>query len=80
MPAGQALHHATIVAGYSVYSPGEQAPVHRQTPNASRFELEGNGGLTTVNGEKMFLSRDDLVLTACGCWHDHSNEGTESLT
>jgi gentisate 1,2-dioxygenase len=41
--------------------------------------LEGNGGFTTVNGEKIQMSRGDLVLTPNGCWHDHGNEGTEPV-
>ncbi len=69
----------TLFAAYSLYNPGEQAPVHRHTPNASRFVLEGNGGYTTVNGEKLQMSRGDLVLTPNGCWHDHGNEGTEPV-
>ena len=69
----------TLFAAYSLYNPGEQAPVHRHTPNASRFALEGNGGFTVVNGEKILMSRGDLVLTPNGCWHDHGNEGTEPV-
>jgi gentisate 1,2-dioxygenase len=69
----------TLFAAYSLYNPGERAPVHRHTPNASRFVLEGNGGFTTVNGEKIQMSRGDLVLTPHGCWHDHGNEGTEPV-
>lgn len=69
----------TIFAAYSLYNPGEQAVVHRHTPNASRFVLEGNGGFTTVNGEKMPLNRGDLVLTPNGCWHDHGNDGVEPV-
>jgi gentisate 1,2-dioxygenase len=69
----------TLFAAYSLYNPGEQAPVHRHTPNASRFVLEGTGGYTTVNGEKIHMSRGDLVLTPNGCWHDHGNEGTEPV-
>jgi gentisate 1,2-dioxygenase len=69
----------TLFAAYSLYNPGERAPVHRHTPNASRFVLEGNGGFTVVNGEKIQMSRGDLVLTPNGCWHDHGNEGTEPV-
>jgi gentisate 1,2-dioxygenase len=69
----------TLFAAYSLYNPGEQAPVHRHTPNASRFVLEGNGGFTVVNGEKIQMSRGDLVLTPNGCWHDHGNEGQEPV-
>ena len=70
---------STLFAAYSLYNPGESAPVHRHTPCASRFVLEGNGGFTTVAGEKIPMSRGDLVLTPHGCWHDHGNDGTEPV-
>lgn len=66
----------TIFAAYSLYNPGEVAPVHRHTPSASRFALEGDGGYTVVAGEKITMKRGDLILTPNGCWHDHGNEGT----
>lgn len=69
----------TIFAAYSLYNPGEQAPVHRHTPAASRFVLEGDGGFTTVEGEKMPMARGDLVLTPNGTWHDHGNDGAQPI-
>ena len=69
----------TLFAAYSLYNPGEVAPVHRHTPSASRFVLEGSGGFTTVEGEKMPMSRGDLILTPTGAWHDHGNDGPEPV-
>jgi gentisate 1,2-dioxygenase len=69
----------TLFAAYSLYNPGETAPVHRHTPSASRFVLEGSGGYTTVGGEKLTMSRGDLILTPSGLWHDHGNEGQEAV-
>ena len=69
----------TLLAGFSLYNPGEQPPVHRHTPSASRFVLEGDGGFTVVEGEKMRMARGDLVLTPAGTWHDHGNDGKEAL-
>ena len=69
----------TILAAYSLYNPGEQAPVHKHTPSASRFLLEGTGGFTTVDGEKCMMSRGDLILTPNGTWHDHGNDGEEPI-
>src|SRR5690606_33677345 len=65
----------TLFAAYSLYNPGERAPVHRHTPCASRFVLDGNGGYTVVEGEKLPMSRGDLVITPNGTWHDHGNDG-----
>jgi gentisate 1,2-dioxygenase len=69
----------TLFAAYSLYNPGEVAPVHRHTPSASRFVLEGDGGFTTVEGEKMPMERGDLILTPTGTWHDHGNDGKEAI-
>jgi len=69
----------SLFAAYSLYNPGERAPVHRHTPCASRFVLEGDGGFTTVAGEKLTMGRGDLIITPHGCWHDHGNEGTRPV-
>lgn len=70
---------STLFAAYSLYNPGERAPVHRHTPSASRFVLEGDGGFTVVQGEKLRMSRGDLILTPTGTWHDHGNDGEEPV-
>jgi gentisate 1,2-dioxygenase len=69
----------TLLAAYSLYNPGETAPVHRHTACASRFAIAGNGGYTTVNGEKCLMARGDLIITPAGLWHDHGNDGSEPL-
>ena len=77
-PAVFPKHHSTgtLYVSCSIYNPGEAATVHRHTPNASRFVLEGDGGYTTIEGEKCTMSRGDLIVTPNGTWHDHGNEGT----
>lgn len=65
----------SLFAAYSLYNPGERAPVHRHTPSASRFVLDGDGGYTVVEGEKLRMERGDLVITPNGTWHDHGNDG-----
>lgn len=77
--AGKPYITNTLFAAYSLYNAGEQAPVHRHTPSASRFVLEGDGGFTVVEGEKLRMSRGDLVLTPSGTWHDHGNDGKEAV-
>jgi gentisate 1,2-dioxygenase len=70
----------TLLGAFSLYNPGEEAPVHRHTPSASRFVLESDGGgFTTVEGEKCQMNRGDLVITPAGTWHDHGNDGQEPL-
>lgn len=69
----------TLFAAYSLYNPGERAPVHRHTPCASRFVLEGDGGFTVVEGEKLPMERGDLIITPHGTWHDHGNDGSQAV-
>ena len=69
----------TLDGACSLYNPGETAPVHRHTPSASRFGLEGVGGFSTVEGEKCTFGRGDLVLTPAGTWHDFGNDGDTQI-
>ena len=80
-PALYPKHHSTstLYVSCSIYNPGETAKVHRHTPNASRFVLEGEGGFTTIEGEKCTMHRGDLIVTPNGTWHDHGNEGSEPV-
>ena len=47
----------------SIYNPGDVAPVHIHTPNASRTILSNEGGYTTIDGERCEAARGDLILT-----------------
>jgi len=66
---------ATIYVGLQLILPGETAPNHRHTPSAVRFVVEGEGGFTLVNGEKLPMGKGDLILTPPGLWHEHGHEG-----
>jgi gentisate 1,2-dioxygenase len=61
---------STIRCAVSIYNPGDVAPVHMHTPNASRTILSENGGYTTIEGERCLAVRGDLILTPNGTWHD----------
>lgn len=65
----------TIYLGLQLILPGETAPNHRHTPSAVRFVVEGMGGFTTVDGEKLPMEKGDLILTPAGVWHEHGHEG-----
>lgn len=66
----------TQFVAYSVYMPGEVFHPHIHSPAASRMLLKSDGkGYTTVEGEKAYLERGDLITTPSGTWHDHGNEG-----
>jgi len=67
-----------LVAGYQMVLPGETAPAHRHTPSAIRLMLQGSG-ITTVEGEPVWMERGDLVLTPPVSWHDHRHPGDEPM-
>ena len=70
---------AAMYLGMQLLLPGEWAPSHRHTPNAIRMIVEGEGAWTTVDGEKLPMSRGDLVLTPSGLWHEHGHDGDQPV-
>ena len=66
---------AAMYLGMQLLLPGEWAPAHRHTPNAVRMVVEGEGAYTTVDGQKLPMSRGDLILTPTGLWHEHGHDG-----
>ena len=66
----------SIFIGLQLILPRETAPNHRHTPSAVRFVIEGEGGFTIVDGEKLPMERGDLILTPPLMWHEHRHEGT----
>jgi gentisate 1,2-dioxygenase len=71
----------TIGTAFQLVQPGELAPAHRHTAAAIRFVVQGGGGevFTTVQGEKLLMEENDLVLTPRWCWHDHANETSRAI-
>ncbi|OWU86077.1 cupin [Oceanicola sp. 22II-s10i] len=69
----------SIYLGMQLLLPGETAPAHVHTPSATRIIVEGKGGYTVVDGEKLPMEEGDLVLTPGGDWHDHGHEGDEPV-
>ncbi|MCA0873246.1 cupin domain-containing protein [Seohaeicola saemankumensis] len=77
--AGAMQATASIYLGLQLLLPGETAPAHVHTPSAVRIVVEGKGGYTVVDGEKLPMEEGDLVLTPGGEWHDHGHEGSEPV-
>jgi gentisate 1,2-dioxygenase len=66
----------TMVSAYQMIMPGERARSHRHMPNALRLVLDAEpGAYTIVNGEKLSMGPNDVVLTPGWSWHGHGNEG-----
>ena len=64
----------TLVANVQIVMPGEIARAHRHSGAALRLIIEGQGGYTVVNGERVPMAPGDLVLTPNWSWHDHAND------
>jgi gentisate 1,2-dioxygenase len=66
----------TIVAAYQMILPGERARSHRHSPNALRLIVDAEPGTyTIVDGVKVPMAPNDVVLTPAGMWHGHGNDG-----
>jgi gentisate 1,2-dioxygenase len=70
---------AALRCAVSIYNPGDVAPAHLHSPNASRTILSEKGGYTNVEGERCPAGRGDVILTPNGTWHDHGNDGGEPV-
>lgn len=77
--AGRPTTTQSLSAGLQLVLPGEIARTHRHTPAALRFIMHGQGGFTTVNGERTRLEIGDFVTTPNWTWHDHGNDGDEPV-
>jgi len=69
----------TMRTAISIYTPGDVAPAHIHSANASRTILSDRGGYTNVEGERCEAVRGDLIITPNGTWHDHGNESDSSV-
>jgi gentisate 1,2-dioxygenase len=66
----------SIYLGLQLILPRETAPNHRHSPSAVRFVVEGDGGFTMVEGERLPMEPGDLILTPSGLWHEHGHNGS----
>ena len=63
-----------LVAAYQLVLPGETARSHRHSPNALRLVMDvQSGAYTLVNGMRIDMEPDDVVLTPQWHWHGHAN-------
>jgi gentisate 1,2-dioxygenase len=66
----------TLVTAHQMILPGETARSHRHSPNALRLVLDvPEGAYTTVNGIRVDMKQNDVLLTPGMAWHGHGNEG-----
>jgi gentisate 1,2-dioxygenase len=69
----------TLYAGLQLILPGEVARAHRHVAFALRFIIEGDGAFTAVGGERVTMTRGDVILTPSWTYHDHGHEGSEPM-
>ncbi|HEV8020946.1 MAG TPA: cupin domain-containing protein [Candidatus Lustribacter sp.] len=75
-PGGGGSTLATLVAAYQLVLPGERARSHRHTAGALRLGLDvPPGTYTIVDGVRLDMHPNDVVLTPSWCWHGHRNDG-----
>lgn len=67
----------TLVIAYQMILPGETARSHRHTPNAGRFILQSEDAYTIVDGEKLEMRNNDVLLTPNWSWHGHISESDQ---
>ena len=64
----------TLYAGLQLVKTGETARAHRHTAFAVRFIIEGEGGFTAVQGQRVAMHPGDVIITPRWNWHDHGKE------
>ena len=63
-----------LYTGIQVTRPGESTSAHRHKASALRFIMEGEGGYTVVDGNKIKFDVNDFVITPNSTWHEHGCE------
>ena len=76
---GQSAITESLFAGLQLIMPGEIAPSHRHTPAALRFILESDNAYTSVDGERVYMSPGDFIVTPSWSWHDHVSESNDPV-
>jgi gentisate 1,2-dioxygenase len=61
----------TLAAGMQILLKDEIEGSHRHTQTALRLVVEGSGGYTTTDGEKIWMNPGDVITTPSWTWHDH---------
>ena len=70
---------ASLYAGIQTILPGEVAPTHRHSASALRLIMEGEGGYTIVDGERVAMHPGDFIITPTWSLHDHGCDGSEPV-
>lgn len=69
----------TLWAAIQLVLPGEVAPPHRHSPAALRYVIEGDGGYTVVDGQRVEMEAGDFLVTPNWSSHEHGHAGREPM-
>jgi 1-hydroxy-2-naphthoate dioxygenase len=70
----------SLRVGLQMLRPREVAWAHRHSMGALRFVARGNPkAYTIVDGEKLHMEENDLILTPQRTWHHHENPSDEPV-
>ena len=69
----------TLVLNLQMLKPGEEALSHRHMAGAIRFIVKGQGTRLIVEGESFEIGEGDFATTPSWTWHDHENNGGETM-
>ena len=58
-------------------APNEFARAHRHTVNAGRFILESESAFSTLDGKKVYMEPNDILLTPNWVWHGLGNDSKD---
>lgn len=78
-PVGWGGATQTLYVAVQAVRPGEVAPAHRHTTSALRFIMHGQGASGRVDGQKFPFEPGDYLITPGWTWHDHTNDGEETV-
>jgi gentisate 1,2-dioxygenase len=76
---GQSASTPSLYSGVQVLAGHERARSHRHTASALRLIISGNGGYTTVEGERAYMKPGDFIITPSWSYHDHGNDSDEPV-
>ncbi|MEU5242337.1 cupin domain-containing protein [Streptomyces lydicus] len=79
---GHPDHEAAVghlYSGLQTLKPHERMTAHRHAASAIRFVLEGEGGWTAVDGDRIPVGPGDVVITPSRLWHEHGNDSDDGL-
>lgn len=71
----------SIATAVQLVRAGETAPAHRHVAGAIRFAAQSKGGAvyTKVQGERLMMEENDLLLTPNWMWHEHRNDTDDDI-